>query len=200
MDRETVLRKALENLEPFETYKKRIEEYENSLPQSFFEGIQQNLAKIGDNWSVEGIKQHRLSDKLSNYDWYKKKLEKEIKKQVYLKKWWDKYGDNYRIGVFKRYCMHCGTLFYAENYRNTYCREKCVIDASNKRISERKKVARNKVCPICNKQYTATRGDAKFCSAACKQANYRKPVTDTTKGLNVHLNNRNNMAGVFIKA
>ncbi len=57
--------------------------------------------------------------------------------------------------------------------RDVFCCERCRWTYYNGLRNERNARAREKVCEGCGEGFTATRRDAKTCSAACKQKAYR---------------------------
>jgi hypothetical protein len=56
---------------------------------------------------------------------------------------------------------------------HVFCSMLCEWSSYNRQRSERNARAREKVCEGCGEAFTATRRDAKTCSAACKQKVYR---------------------------
>lgn len=58
--------------------------------------------------------------------------------------------------------------------RHVFCSERCQWTYYNTARNERAACAREKVCEACGQSFTATRRDAKTCSAACKQKAYRQ--------------------------
>ena len=76
----------------------------------------------------------------------------------------------------ERRCPVCGRLFYTELWSNRrYCSKKCAHRGLYlKRKRERARRRQNRVCPVCGKPFDAVRSDQVYCSAACKQAAYRK--------------------------
>lgn len=70
-------------------------------------------------------------------------------------------------------CKTCGrTVFKEARYmrRHFFCCRKCEENYWSRR---RQKQKERKVCEVCGEPFTAARGDAKTCSAACKQKAYR---------------------------
>jgi hypothetical protein len=76
-------------------------------------------------------------------------------------------------------CHYCGQEF-AGSARSRYCRSSCKTEAYCERRRHRKEMARRKHCARCGLAFAATRSDAVFCSASCKQSAYRRRVTTTS--------------------
>jgi predicted nucleic acid-binding Zn ribbon protein len=74
--------------------------------------------------------------------------------------------------------------------KHVLCCERCRWTFYNRVRDEASTQAREKVCGVCGEAFTATRADAKTCSAKCKQKAYRQrraapavvPKTETDKG------------------
>lgn len=81
-------------------------------------------------------------------------------------------------GIAKLICPQCGEVFYckAESYHNgrKYCTCHCANAAYIARRAVWREEARDKICPICGKQFHAKRKDTVYCSLACKQRRYRQ--------------------------
>lgn len=60
------------------------------------------------------------------------------------------------------------------NMRHDFCSYRCHNDYYMERRRQRLKLARNKVCQGCEKDFQAARIDSKYCSHACKQKAYRQ--------------------------
>ncbi len=58
--------------------------------------------------------------------------------------------------------------------RAVFCSERCRWTCYNHWRNERAARARRKVCEVCEEPFTASRQDARTCSAACKQKAYRR--------------------------
>jgi hypothetical protein len=58
--------------------------------------------------------------------------------------------------------------------RRVFCSRQCSSAYYNQLRNERNARAREKVCESCGEAFTATRRDARTCSAACRQRAYRK--------------------------
>ena len=61
----------------------------------------------------------------------------------------------------------------------------CAVGCSPERVTDALEIlglwdgeAREKVCEVCGKAFTATRRDTKTCSSPCRQKAYRRRVTD----------------------
>ena len=80
--------------------------------------------------------------------------------------------------VYKIACPVCGETIYTQNRLTVYCSYRCQARANTIRQSERKRMNQDKICLVCLTAFKAKRGDAKYCSAACKQKAYRASVTD----------------------
>ncbi len=60
------------------------------------------------------------------------------------------------------------------HWGRVFCCEKCRWAAANARAAERRREYRqNLCCEACGVSFAAMRGDARFCSNACRQAAYR---------------------------
>lgn len=74
----------------------------------------------------------------------------------------------------RKQCPYCGEWVYSGAvFTDHLGMHRCVA-----RRRERRLQARQKVCPMCNREFTATRADGVFCSSACRQKAYRLRVTD----------------------
>jgi hypothetical protein len=58
--------------------------------------------------------------------------------------------------------------------RYVTCSEACRLRVQRSRESERRALARLKVCATCHEPFEASRSDAKYCSAPCRQKAYRR--------------------------
>jgi hypothetical protein len=77
-------------------------------------------------------------------------------------------------------CEVCGRHMFVRSAsyfslrKHHFCSERCKSRLFNKRRSEKSAAARaGKVCPICTREFTPKRRDAKTCSPACKQKMHR---------------------------
>ena len=80
----------------------------------------------------------------------------------------------YYMPVLKVPCKYCGGIFYTRNVQRMYCSGRCINDAYMDRRKARQEAAREKVCPVCGKSFTAKSKAAIYCGQACKQKQYRK--------------------------
>ena len=64
-------------------------------------------------------------------------------------------------------------LPYRSGRQHIFCSDKCSQRHYNDRQKKMRLAARQKHCKSCRKEFIASRSDAKFCSPACKQRNYR---------------------------
>ena len=76
-------------------------------------------------------------------------------------------------------CIVCGRVTTG---RKKYCSQRCINDAYMERRRQRHEANLKKVCVVCGRPFTAKRTDAEYCSPACKQAAYRRRVTDNRSG------------------
>ncbi len=58
--------------------------------------------------------------------------------------------------------------------RSMFCSDLCRLAYRDRVRDEKKAERRKKVCEVCGEEFTATRQDAKTCSAGCKQKAYRR--------------------------
>jgi hypothetical protein len=58
--------------------------------------------------------------------------------------------------------------------RNTFCSAPCKRAYQDQLRREKRAEERKKICEVCGEEFTATRRDAKTCSAGCKQKAYRR--------------------------
>ena len=73
-------------------------------------------------------------------------------------------------------CDSCGRetyVPYRSGRQHIFCSDKCSQKYYNERQKEIRLATRQKHCKSCRKEFIASRSDAKFCSPACKQRNYR---------------------------
>ena len=82
-------------------------------------------------------------------------------------------GDAVKKGYSLKKCKVCGR-FMKEWDHHAYCRQRCINDGYRARRRRRHEQELNKQCVVCGEKFTAKRKDAQYCSAACKQAAYRK--------------------------
>ena len=75
--------------------------------------------------------------------------------------------------VNKHECGVCGEAFYSykDNFDASYCSPQCKYEAAKRR--KRVEHAEQR-CTHCGKTFLPRRSDARHCSAACRQAEYRK--------------------------
>jgi hypothetical protein len=83
-----------------------------------------------------------------------------------------------RDDVVMQLCAHCERpmvlrLEFSELQR-TFCSNACRHAYHSQLRKEKRSEEREKVCEVCGEVFTATRRDAKTCSARCKQKSYRQ--------------------------
>lgn len=105
----------------------------------------------------------------------------EQSNQDYLKESYEEAG--FTIGGYairKLICGGCGRVFYTTIYTKKYCHSYwCGNQANNRRQREYRQIHRQDlVCQCCGEKFTPKRADARYCSNACRQKDYRKRVTD----------------------
>ena len=118
----------------------------------------------------------------------------EQNNQDYLKESYEETG--FTAGgyaVRKLICGGCGRVFYTTIYTKKYCHSYwCGNQANNRRQREYHQMRRQDlVCQCCGEKFTPKRADARYCSNACRQKDYRKRVTDAASAQNEHLDKRN---------
>jgi hypothetical protein len=83
-----------------------------------------------------------------------------------------------RDDVVTQLCAYCERPMVSRldlsELRRTLCSDPCRRAYQNQVRKERRTEERNKVCEVCGEEFTATRRDAKTCSARCKQKAYRQ--------------------------
>jgi endogenous inhibitor of DNA gyrase (YacG/DUF329 family) len=83
-----------------------------------------------------------------------------------------------RDDVVMQLCAHCERPMVSplalSALRRTFCSDRCKEAYHDQLREEKKAEERKKVCEVCGKEFTATRRDAKTCSAGCKQKAYRR--------------------------
>jgi endogenous inhibitor of DNA gyrase (YacG/DUF329 family) len=83
-----------------------------------------------------------------------------------------------RDDVVMQLCAYCErpmvSLLNLSALRRTFCSDRCKEAFREELREEKKAEARKKVCEVCGEEFTATRRDAKTCSAGCKQKAYRQ--------------------------
>ena len=131
-----------------------------------------------------------ISMYMTNEEW-------EQNNQDYLKESYEKTG--FTIGGYairKLICGGCGRVFYTTIYTKKYCHSYwCGNQANNRRQREYRQMRRQDlVCQCCGEKFTPKRADARYCSNACRQKDYRKRVTDAASAQNEHLDKRNAVA------
>lgn len=78
------------------------------------------------------------------------------------------------------HCAQCRCpVHYKEWQRNAgqrhdFCSYRCHNDYYMERRRERLRIAREKVCDVCETEFQAARTDSKYCSHACKQRAFRQ--------------------------
>ena len=88
------------------------------------------------------------------------------------------------MGISKKCCAHCGaSIHHKKRASALYCSVRCRNDAQIKRRGVRIALKQRgagrrggrypKDCAKCELPFKATRSDAQFCSAKCKQASKR---------------------------
>ena len=85
-------------------------------------------------------------------------------------------GDHYPFYWLEGMCGACGrTVFKETRYarRHFFCCRSCEAAYYTR---QRRRPKEEKACEVCGEPFTATRRDAKTCSAACKQKKYRQRV------------------------
>ena len=118
----------------------------------------------------------------------------EQNNQDYLKESYEETG--FTAGGYairKLICGGCGRVFYTTIYTKKYCHSYwCGNQANNRRQREYRQMRRqNLICQCCGEKFTPKRADARYCSNACRQKDYRKRVTDAASAQNEHLVKRN---------
>jgi hypothetical protein len=97
-------------------------------------------------------------------------------------------------------CEGCGRpVHYKMDHiyrQHSFCSEVCqskVLSATATAAArqQRAEARGTRTCENCDKIFTPTRTDVRFCSAACKQRAYRRRVTANKKRLGQHFKNRN---------
>ena len=111
----------------------------------------------------------------------------EQNNQDYLKESYEETG--FTAGgyaVRKLICGGCGRVFYTTIYTKKYCHSYwCGNQANNRRQREYRQMRRQDlVCQCCGEKFTPKRADARYCSNACRQKDYRKRVTDAASVTN----------------
>jgi len=81
--------------------------------------------------------------------------------------------DAVKKGYSLKKCAVCGR-FMKEWDHHAYCSQRCINDAYMARRRRRHEQELKKQCVVCGVIFTAKRKDAQYCSAACKQAAYRR--------------------------
>ena len=89
--------------------------------------------------------------------------------------------------VLKASCAYCGDTFYTMNIRQKYCSWRCANDAYMKRRRLRKHAECEKVCPVCGKPFIGKTKATVYCSAACKQKQYRQNKEALLKSVGINL-------------
>ncbi len=122
----------------------------------------------------------RQFDEQNQYEWTEQRMGQPVAtfhSQYYLY--------DHISSIVKMNCTICGKPIYCDvrSYHNglKYCGSRCANTADIRAKSEAAKLLREKVCPVCGKEFTAARKDAKFCSRACKQKAFRKGIRVTAE-------------------
>ena len=86
------------------------------------------------------------------------------------------YGDS---SVRRIQCEYCRKVIYTQTRNRKYCSfQTCGHKMLNLRKSLKKRVERGKyTCACCGKQFLPIRADARYCSNACRQKDYRHRKT-----------------------
>ena len=73
-------------------------------------------------------------------------------------------------------CEYCRKVIYTQTRNRKYCSfQTCGHQMLNLRKSLKKRVERGTyTCPCCGEQFLPIRADARYCSNACRQKDYRK--------------------------
>ena len=76
-------------------------------------------------------------------------------------------------------CEHCRKIIYTQTRNRKYCSfQTCGHKMLNLRKSIRKRIERGTyTCPCCGEQFLPIRADARYCSNACRQKDYRHRKT-----------------------
>ena len=110
---------------------------------------------------------------MTNEEW-------EQNNQDYLKESYEETGfTTGGYAIRKIICGGCGRVFYTTIYTKKYCHSYwCGNQANNRRQREYRQMRRQDlVCQCCGEKFTPKRADARYCSNACRQKDYRKRVT-----------------------
>ena len=124
---------------------------------------------------------------MTNEEW-------EQNNQDYLKEPYEETGfTTGGYAIRKIICGGCGRVFYTTIYTKKYCHSYwCGNQANNRRQREYRQMRRQDlVCQCCGEKFTPKRADARYCSSACRQKDYRKRVTDAASAQNEHLDKCN---------
>ena len=110
---------------------------------------------------------------MTNEEW-------EQNNQDYLKESYEETG--FTAGGYairKLICGGCGRVFYTTIYTKKYCHSYwCGNQANNRRQREYRQMRRKDlVCQCCGEKFTPKRADARYCSNACRQKDYRNWVS-----------------------
>jgi hypothetical protein len=71
-------------------------------------------------------------------------------------------------------CPHCRRPVYRRRWRGRlFCCDRCAWLAASARRRARNALGRERACAACGRSFTATRVDARTCSPACRQKDYR---------------------------
>jgi hypothetical protein len=87
-------------------------------------------------------------------------------KHFYLGKWWQRWQP-------PRPCTQCGRLVHWPEKRLRPKHFVCSPECARRAYYPNHRPAVVRACASCGEQFTPKRGDARFCSIACKQRAYR---------------------------
>lgn len=77
-------------------------------------------------------------------------------------------------------CPHCRRPVYRRRpHGRLFCCDRCAWLAASARRRARTALRREKACAVCGHSFTAMRVDARTCSPACRQRDYRRRFGDT---------------------
>ena len=83
------------------------------------------------------------------------------------------------LSVRRIQCEYCRKVIYTQTRNRKYCSfQTCGHKMLNLRKSLKKRIERGKyTCACCGKQFLPIRADARYCSNACRQKDYRHRKT-----------------------
>jgi hypothetical protein len=89
----------------------------------------------------------------------------------------DKYLLPFRYGMPREWyahrCPYCTRSFYGGT-RRRYCSETCGERTRRERRTRPRATQGPRSCWFCERKFTPTRADARYCTSACRQADYRR--------------------------